>query len=140
MKIMVFKILFAAVRIPGFLFPFQTVGNIGRMGLFPDSLLHIPGRVTDFCPAVMGGHPWRGVGVNHGDDGCIAFNLYPCHLHHLPYMGFDEINLLLGQPILFVQLLVNVSNGLGPVNIGVGGEVLKRGVFPYGWSQMLCCF
>lgn len=104
-KIMVIEISLTAVGVPGFLLPFHFVFNIGGMGLFPDPLVHIPLSIADFRPAIMSRHSRSGIGVNHGNHGCIAFYLYPCHLRHLLYMGFNEIDFILGQAILLYSCL-----------------------------------
>ncbi len=49
-------------------------------------------------------------------------------------MGLDEFDFLLVQSVLGIELPINVRNGLGPVNVGVRGEVLEGNTPPF-----ICC-
>ena len=41
-------------------------------------------------------------------------------LTHRPNVRLDEVYFLLGEPVLGVELLINLRNRLRPVDIGVG--------------------
>lgn len=40
-------------------------------------------------------------------------------------MGLDKVDFFRRKVIFLVQLLVDLRNGLVPVNVGMGGKILK---------------
>lgn len=55
-------------------------------------------------------------------------------------MGFDEFDLGVIQVILFVELPVDIGNGLRPINVRGGGEVLEGNHTPNVPVIILCYF
>ena len=52
-------------------------------------------------------------------------------------MGFDEGDLLVGQAIFAVKLLVDGGDGLRSVDVGGRGEVLEGDHLPNTWRTVL---
>lgn len=57
-------------------------------------------------------------------------------LLHLLYMGLNESDLFIIKVIFSIELLVDVSYGLRPVNVGIGCEILEWNIFPF--SGVMC--
>ena len=130
MEIVVRETFPAAILENGIVRPKELHLDIRRVGLLADAVLHaLPFGISDFCPALMIGNARRGIGVNHGNNAAIGLNhIHRLHLFHLLYMGFNKGDFLLIQTVLPVKLPVNLRNGLGPVDIGMGCEILKRNI------------
>ncbi|MFR4334217.1 MAG: hypothetical protein ACLT3J_17335, partial [Ruminococcus sp.] len=50
----------------------------------------------------------------------------------------DKFDLVRGQVILAVKLLVDFRHRLAPINVGMVSKVLKGNVFPFVWCNILC--
>ena len=114
MEIMVREAFSAAVLINSVIAPEQLDLNVCRVGLLTNPVLHLLLLcIPDFRPTLVIRNPWRGIGVNHGNNASIGLNhIHRLHLFHLLYMGFNKGDFLLIQPIFPIKLLVNLWNGL----------------------------
>lgn len=60
----------------------------------------------------MIGDTWGVVGVDHRNDTGEGFDFCGfSHLHHLLYMGFDELDFFFIQAVFDIELLVNFGDG-----------------------------
>ena len=133
MEIMVREAFSAAILINSVIAPEQLDLNICRVGLLTNPVLHLLLLcIPNFRPTIVIRNPWRGIGVNHGNNAAIGLNhIHRLHLFHLLYMGFNKGDFLLIQPIFPVKLLVDLWNRLGPVDIGMRGEILEGDKVPF---------
>ena len=127
-----------AILVHGIVCPEELPPNSGSMGLFVNPVCDPALGVADFSPAVVIGHAGGVVGIDRRNDPLEGVDLG--HLFHLLYMGFDEGNLCFIQAVLPVELLIDLRNGAGPVDVGGGGEVLEGNHSPCFYAIVLSYF
>ena len=100
--------------------PFLVIFDICRMGLLTKTLIYILLSVADLRPAIVSLDLRSGISVDHRHNlfGCLKRDFLICHLHHLLYIGFDEVDFFFAQAVLAIELEINLMNRLCPVDIG----------------------
>ena len=121
--------------------PFGVVRDMRRLELLTDAVFHIVLLgVADLHPAVMVGDRGSGVAITARHSRSGRLNVDISHLFHLLYMNFDEFDLIGGQAVFYVELLVDLGDRLAPVDVAVFGEILEGDVFPFISVKVLCNF